>query len=363
MVPKMFGVQTSVYKCLEGMVLARIRARSLHFHLLCHFLMSFIVIPTRSNQYYLLASSVVFFYDYALTLPQEYKHVWSKGFSTINALLIGLRYISIIGYLPTVALGFSPSLQKNSTWFVKIPAGIGIVTQCLVIAFLIIRLYAIFEKQHAVMYVMIPFALLSICLSMSVMAQASTLIVNEFSFSPGIISSTRLISASCLMIPDSNSSASLLRYEASYIATITFDTFVFLLSLAKIRHICHTTRWRDVRPTLAVIMLRDGFLLFAVLATSNVIHLALYLRFWDRSANDFLIAAPRYAFVVSSGTNNEMTHALSVILISRMVFNLREAGTEVYEGTIEWRSRVEQSIRRMEFNPPSAVDGPDESFE
>lgn len=34
---------------------------------------------------------------------------------------------------------------------------------------------------------------------------------------------------------------------------------------------------------------------------------------------------------------------LSTILVSRMIFNLREAGTEIYEGTHEWRSRLEQA--------------------
>ena len=32
-----------------------------------------------------------------------------------------------------------------------------------------------------------------------------------------------------------------------------------------------------------------------------------------------------------------------------MIFNLREAGTEVYEGTEEWRSRIERTTRNMNF--------------
>jgi len=52
-----------------------------------------------------------------------------------------------------------------------------------------------------------------------------------------------------------------------------------------------------------------------------------------------------------------MTHALAVALISRMIFNLREVGTEVYEGTEEWRSRVEKSTKLMEFRVPTDIDG------
>jgi len=50
-------------------------------------------------------------------------------------------------------------------------------------------------------------------------------------------------------------------------------------------------------------------------------------------------------FVVSSGTNSELTHAFSAIFVSRMIFNLREAGTEIYEGTEEWRSRIERASK------------------
>ncbi len=32
-----------------------------------------------------------------------------------------------------------------------------------------------------------------------------------------------------------------------------------------------------------------------------------------------------------------------------MVFNLREAGTEVHEGTMEWRSRVERETATMQL--------------
>jgi len=60
-------------------------------------------------------------------------------------------------------------------------------------------------------------------------------------------------------------------------------------------------------------------------------------------------------FVVSSGTNSELTHALSVILVSRMIFNLRDVGTEIYEGTGEWRSRIEREVASMRFRVPTTI--------
>ncbi len=38
-----------------------------------------------------------------------------------------------------------------------------------------------------------------------------------------------------------------------------------------------------------------------------------------------------------------------------MIFNLREAGTEVYEGTMEWRSRVEREVEAMRFRVPTTI--------
>jgi len=69
-----------------------------------------------------------------------------------------------------------------------------------------------------------------------------------------------------------------------------------------------------------------------------------------------------FLFVMSSGTNCELTHALSVILVSRMIFNLREVGSEVYEGTEEWRSRVEREVASMRFRVPTTVHGSASDF-
>ncbi len=38
-----------------------------------------------------------------------------------------------------------------------------------------------------------------------------------------------------------------------------------------------------------------------------------------------------------------------------MIFNLREAGTEVYEGTMEWQSRVEREVATMRFRVPITI--------
>ncbi len=46
-----------------------------------------------------------------------------------------------------------------------------------------------------------------------------------------------------------------------------------------------------------------------------------------------------------------------------MIFNLREGGgTEVYEGTTEWRSRVEREVATMRFRVPTTIHGDASDF-
>lgn len=62
----------------------------------------------NAHQYYILASSVAFYYDFALTMAQEIKHVWSSKLKLVNVLIIALRYITAFGYIPILVLTFTP---------------------------------------------------------------------------------------------------------------------------------------------------------------------------------------------------------------------------------------------------------------
>ncbi len=47
-----------------------------------------------------------------------------------------------------------------------------------------------------------------------------------------------------------------------------------------------------------------------------------------------------------------------------MIFNLRDVGTEIYEGTEEWRSRVEREVATMRFRVPTTInDGASSGFQ
>ncbi len=51
--------------------------------------------------------AVVFYYDFALTMPQEIKYIWSSKWTLMNLLVITLRYITVLGYsIPVFLLTF-----------------------------------------------------------------------------------------------------------------------------------------------------------------------------------------------------------------------------------------------------------------
>ncbi len=57
---------------------------------------------------------VVFYYDFALTMPQEIKHIWSSKLKLVNMLVIALRYITALGYIPVLVLTFAPVINSGS---------------------------------------------------------------------------------------------------------------------------------------------------------------------------------------------------------------------------------------------------------
>jgi len=154
-------------------------------------------------------------------------------------------------------------------------------------------------------------------------------------------------------------SGQILRYGLSYTAIILFDTWIFILSVTRMGRMYRAKRLFHSESSIVNILLRDGIILYAILTISNTFNfIAFMLTLRGATGTSTRAFNPgTVIFVTSSGTNSELTHALSAILVSRMIFNLREAGTEVYEGTKEWHSRVERNVmvKDMRFRIPPKV--------
>jgi len=323
--------------------------------------MSFLDLPdTRSNQYYLLASSVIFYYDFALTLSQEYKFVWLRKLSAVDILVLALRYLTAASYLLILVLAFAPGIDMDEcASSYRIPAILGIICQTLTAVFSVIRIVALYERARVILLATVPLAVLNVALSCVVVWRSGpiffvSLSSQQFDDIPGASGFNEFQepdntpgTSSCYMTSNLDKETRLL-FTLSYSVALIFDALIFILCVCRTVRMYQGSRWINTRFSLVSILLRDGCVLFAVLAASNLFILMEYVL---GSGGESVL----HLFVTSSGTTSEMTHALSAVLVPRMIFNLREAGTDVYEGTQEWHSRMERSMREMEFRVPTAI--------
>jgi len=70
-----------------------------------------------------------------------------------------------------------------------------------------------------------------------------------------------------------------------------------------------------VQSRLIELLLRDGTIFYAVMAAANLLNFLLFL------------FEPFDFFETSAGNNSEITHAISVTLVSRMMLNLMEVAS------------------------------------
>ncbi len=57
----------------------------------------------------------LFFYDFCLTFQLEFKHIWSKKLTVANVLIGAMRYITAFGYVITVYLAVTNSIDMVSS--------------------------------------------------------------------------------------------------------------------------------------------------------------------------------------------------------------------------------------------------------
>ncbi|KLO15827.1 hypothetical protein SCHPADRAFT_244838 [Schizopora paradoxa] len=245
---------------------------------------------------------------------------------------------------------------------VRIPGIIGVICQAIIAALLIIRTYAIYEKSLRILLLLVLVGIPSVVFSMNALIKTDTLheeISNTF-WGDNSAPVTLSPNLTCFLVPSLlNKHQSLSRFEKSFIVTIAFDTLIFLLAFSRMiqTYKFSWSRSNLLKPSFSMVLLRDGCILFAALLVSHVNNLAFFESSWNNfDGSPSALRNPfNHVVVVSSGTNCELTHAISVVLVSRMVFNLREIGTEVYEGTQEFQTRLGRSVRDIEFRAPTSI--------
>ncbi|KLO16165.1 hypothetical protein SCHPADRAFT_901697 [Schizopora paradoxa] len=207
----------------------------------CRRAMSVEDLSTNVDQYYILASSAVFLYDFAITFPQEIEYLWSSKLKLVNVLVIALRYLTALGYVPVLVLTFAPII--NARWQLSVGT---------TVTFLVIRLYAIYDKRRWILYVTFPFGMLSILLSSLAIGTATVGPFGE------VGPDGQVDPPSCFALPNFNTDDSPMLYELSYISVILFDTLVFFLAALKTGRMYSQSQLYGSHSSIVSILLRDG---------------------------------------------------------------------------------------------------------
>jgi len=174
---------------------------------------------------------------------------------------------------------------------------LGIIT-----TFLILRTYAIYFRHVWVLVVTIPLGIVNIVLASWALTKMKTI---NFTFGTGPLHT-------CVPTVLVNESP----FIASWAMTIAFDTLISVLTICKTYRMHREHRRVGVESRLTEMLLHDGSQYYSIMTVANVLNFTL---FW--------ILSPSFNYIAfSAGNNSETAHAISVIIVCRMMLNVMEAG-------------------------------------
>jgi len=252
-------------------------------------------------QYYTTAAIALFYYEYLITFSREVHFAWRREFSYMSILFLLLRYTTLLAYAPTLLFTVNPPGNNNAcTAFAHFPGAINTVSLGIITSFLVLRSYAIYFRHLWVLVITIPPGVVNVVLASWALTKVETI---NFTFGTGALQT-------CVPVVNESKSP----FVASWAATIAFDSLVSALTIYKTFRMHRENRRVGVESRLTDMLLHDGSLYYTVMTVTNVLNFTL---FW--------VLAPNFNYIAFSARNNsEISHAISVTIVSRMMLNIME---------------------------------------
>ncbi|KAJ7429740.1 hypothetical protein B0H11DRAFT_1024992 [Mycena galericulata] len=278
----------------------------------------------NSSYYFDLISLTLLFYDYFLTLGWEVSRYWGSSFTWPTILFFANRYGTLLGNLPVVVQYF---WSKNSTPQKALTCGqiplvngplilitftsrcqhLGsyhqyfiIATQIMVGAMLILRTYALYERNKRVLALMLTVTI-------------GAVIVGLWSVITGKSRDTqddlRLYLGCNLAISEAQG----VSLASAWAGVAAFDCMIFLLTLFKV---FSQRRTRGV--DLLTVLLRDGSMYFGVMFMSNLSNIL-----------TLVLGSP-----YTRGIATTFTNIISSVMITRLMLNLRDPSLSHMSGRL-----------------------------
>ncbi|KAI0351671.1 hypothetical protein OH77DRAFT_1524002 [Trametes cingulata] len=252
------------------------------------------------NRIFAAIAFAILWYDFVLTIPLEVERYWKGGWTWASTFYFLNRYMSVLSHIPVV-VEFFGTLPELLQLYHQILAAL---TQCIVGVLLMLRTYALYNRNRTVVYV-----LASICAvggGVSVWAIVSVRSLHPRSFEDVAVY------AGCDLTLSEKQGAYL---AAAWSSILVFDATVFMLTLVQALRVGRT--WSH---SLFHVMLRDGTIYFGILLVCYMCNILTYI-----------LAAPVY-----KGVSTTMTNVISTTLITRLMLNIRDP--KLFERPHRWPS-------------------------
>jgi len=251
-------------------------------------------------QYYTTAAIVLFYYEYLITFGREVRFAWKNRCSYMSVMFLSLRYITFLAYIPTLLFEASAPTNNNAcVAFARFPGAINTVSLGIITIFLVLRTYALYFRRPWILVVIVPLGIINVVLAAWSLTKVKTLL---FSFGTGELHAC---------VPELLLSKT--PFKASWSITIAFDTIISVLTISKTYRMHRENRRAGIESRLTGMLLHDGSIYCSVMTVANVLN---FILFWAENFN-FIEAG--------AGNSSEITHSISVIIVSRMMVNIMEA--------------------------------------
>lgn len=248
-----------------------------------------------------VAATILLYYDYLLTLPDEIRCIWKRKFSFATVLFFVNRYVTllyrtlmIIQMLPWSSL---PEDQADTlcNGILRFNEVLTILLEVTVATFMSLRMYAIWSSDRRIFALVMLLSLVQP-------------VVNIYYYTKLQIVAVPPPFTGCaetVLLPDAASSALSI---FNRVFAISSDAVILILTWVKTAGIMRHFHSLKIQTSLVNMLFRDGTVYFVFLLILNVVN---------------LIAIKEQAF----GAIPALTDVITSILISRFMLNLRSVYT------------------------------------
>ncbi|KAJ7784886.1 hypothetical protein DFH07DRAFT_947955 [Mycena maculata] len=247
-------------------------------------------------------------HDYALTIRQEVERYWGTGLTWGTALFYLNRYSALLGTIPVVSEYLLTTNDPS-----KAPMLVAIM--------LITRTYALYGRNKIVLAIMLVVTCAAVGFGLAIILSDDS----TDTLSP------HLQDLGC---PSASSRDSNLRTAAAWGGMLVFDVMIFSLTVAK------ALKYTMRDGNLFSVLVRDGALYFAVMIASNACNIGTYT-----------MGGP-----LLSGSTTTVTNALSSVLISRLMLNVRDPTIRLPQRNRYTRATTARELPALSLPPDLRTD-------